>query len=475
MSTPTPPPAPPSPRGNPGRRSARGRVSLDLVGVLAIVLPLVTLGAALLLHVDGVHRSSAHPTRTPLTSASVVCPAPLPGARSAYLSTTRAGVRGKVALRSDDGRSSARLAEGTVTTVHGGSGPLVATGTGDLAPGLVGARFGTAGHLAVAACRPTSPDQWFTGVGGAAKHSSVLELVNPDAGPAVADVSVYGGAGEVDVPKLNGVSVPGHASVSLDLAEVSPRRGDLALHVVSERGRIAASVLDGSDELGGGAASKDWLAPQPAPSTESYVLGLAPGSGSRLLTLANDGADEVRASIRFVTEDSVFAPEGVDDVRVPPQSATRVSLASALGSRSAKGVVGLEITSSQPVTATLRSLVGGDLSHSVAGPALRTGTSVLVPSGSKQVVLAGSSGVGAVTVVARSASGKQLASTRTGVRPGRGAVVKVPARAALVQVTPQGTDVHAAVVVTGAGAAVVPLEDPVLNGLVPDVAPGLPR
>ncbi|NYD40947.1 DUF5719 family protein [Nocardioides panaciterrulae] len=472
---PTPSPTPGPTSGNRARRSARGRLSLDLVGVLAIVLPLVTLGAALLLHVDGVHRRAAQPTRTPLTSASIVCPAPLTGAPAAYLSTTRAGVEGKVALRSDDGRSSAHLAEGEVTTVRGGSGPLIATGTGDLAPGLVGARFGPSDHLAVTACRPTSPDQWFTGVGGAATHSSVLELVNPDAGPAVADVTVLGGTGQVDVAKLHGVSVAGHFSVQLDLSEVAPRRGDLALHVVSERGRIAASVLDGSDQLGGGAASQDWLAPQPAPTTDNYVLGLAPGSGTRILTLANDSEDEVRASIRFVTEDSVFAPEGVDEVRVPPQSATRVSLASALGARSADGVVGLEITSSAPVTATLRTLVGGDLSHSVAGPALRSGTSVIVPSGSKQVVVAGARGVGAVTVVARSASGRQLASTRTGVRPGRGAVVKVPARAALLQVTPQGTAVHAAVVVSGAGAAVIPLEDPVLNGLVPDVGPGLPR
>lgn len=461
--------------GSPGRRSARGRVSLDIMGVLALVLPLVTVGAALLVHVDSDAHRAAAPTRTPLTKASIVCPAPLAGAPEAYLSTTRSGATGKVFLHSGDQQSTTRLEAGRVTTTKLGDGPLVVTGNDGLAPGLVGSRFGASGHLAAATCQPTSPDQWFTGAGGAAKHSSVLELVNPDAGPAVADITVLGGSGEVDVPKLHGVSVPGHSSVSLDLAAVSPRRGDLALHVVSERGRIAASVLDGSDELGGGAKSQDWLAPQPAPATDNYLLGLPPGGGSRTLTLANDGDNEVRASVRFVTEDSVFAPEGVDDVRVPPQSATRVSLASALASKSAHGVIGLEITSSEPVTATLRNLVGGDLSHTVAGTPLQTGTSVLVPPGSKQVVLAGAHRVGAVTVVALSASGKQLASSRAGVRPGRGAVVTVPSRAALLQVAPQGTGVRASVVVTGAGAAVVPLVDPVLNGLIPAVGPGLPE
>ena len=461
--------------GDPGRRSSRSRLSLDTTTVLSVLLPLVTLGALLLVHVGGQGRPAATPTRTPLTSASLVCPAPLPGASAAYLSTTRQGVRGKVSLRSGKDTSSARLAEGRVTTVRQGGDSLVATGTGDLAPGLVGARFGTAGHLAAVACQPTSPDEWFTGVGGGARHSSVLELLNPDEGPAVADIAVYSASGVVDVPRLHGVSVPGRSSVRLDISAIAPRRGDLALHVVTERGRLAASLLDTSDELASAAPSDDWLPAQPAPATDNYLLGVTPGPADRVLTLANDGDSETRASLRFVTEDSTFAPEGVDDVRVPPQSAVRVLLSSVLGSDAADGVVGLEVTSGSPVTATLRTVSGGDLSHVVARPALRSGTTAVVPGGRKQLVLAGAGGVGAVQVVARSASGRQLASSRASLRPGQAALVDLPPAAALVTVTPQGTTVHAAVVVSGAGQAVLPLADPVLNGLVPAVGPGLPR
>ena len=98
-----------------------------------------------------------------------------------------------------------------------------------------------------------------------------------------------------------------------------------------------------------------------------------------------------------------------------------------------------------------------------------------MPSGAKRLVLAGARGVGAVTVVSRSARGKVLARTRAALRPGRGAAVKVPDGAVLVSVLPERTSVHGTVIVTGGGgAAVVPLVEPVVSGLVPDVRPGLP-
>jgi hypothetical protein len=90
------------------------------------------------------------------------------------------------------------------------------------------------------------------------------------------------------------------------------------------------------------------------------------------------------------------------------------------------------------------------------------------------VVVGGVVSVGAVTVVARSASGLVLARTRGELRPGRGTSIEVPDAAVLVSVVPERTSVTGAVLVTGNGAAVVPLTDLVLNGLVPDVRLGLP-
>ncbi|WP_442940283.1 DUF5719 family protein [Nocardioides sp. B-3] len=68
-------------------------------------------------------------------------------------------------------------------------------------------RYGDAS--AVACAVPPVPSSGSPGVGAAPEHSSTLELVNPDGGPAVADVTVLGPSGPVDVPALRGVTVPG--------------------------------------------------------------------------------------------------------------------------------------------------------------------------------------------------------------------------------------------------------------------------
>ena len=145
----------------------------------------------------------------------------------------------------------------------------------------------------------------------------MLELVNPDPGPAVADITLIGPRGPVDAPSLRGITVPGGRSLRLDLAREIPMRGELAAHVVVSRGRLGVYAADSFDELGRGEAGVDWLAAQ-QPGEDLLLLGLPAGTGTRALVLANDGDDEVRAVVRVVTKDSAFRPQGLDDVRVPP-------------------------------------------------------------------------------------------------------------------------------------------------------------
>ena len=461
-------------RSSPGARTSRRRVEVNATTVLAVLLPLLTVAALLLVRPDDTATPAQAPTRTPLTSASVVCPSAMPGAGPAYLTTAQEHVRGEVTVGAGDESASARLASGRVTRLDRGAGPLSVRGEDDLAPGLLAARFGGR-QLAATTCTAPVPDQWFTGVGAGARHTSVLELVNPDSGPAVADVTVYGRVGVIDVPRLRGVSVPGHGSVRLDLGQVVPRRDELAMHVVTSRGRLAASVLDRNQGLGTGGTSEDWLPAQTGPSTDNLLLGLASGKGgTHTLVLANAGADEVRAEVRIVSPRSVFAPKGVDEIRLPPESVTKVSLTEPVLAALTDGAAGVEVQSTGPITATLRSLSGGDLSHAVVGTPVHEGSTVLVPEGDKQVLLAGAESAGAVTVVARSATGERLVSTRAEVAPGRATVVKVPARATVVSVLPERTAISGAVVVSGKGTAVLALGELVRNGLVPAVRPGLP-
>lgn len=466
----------------PGRRSSRSRRRVDATAVLAVVLPAVVVLALLTVRPgDEVDRSTP-PDLTALTRSTVVCPSAL---ESEDVSVTSAadGVDGEVRVGLGEQRTPAPVTAGQVTTADGGPDPVAVYGDDATAPGLVAARFGT-GAPATASCLPPHPVSWFTGVGAGAGHTSVLELTNPDAGTAVADVLVLGRDGLVDAPRLRGISVPGGSTVEVDLAAELPRRDELSLQVVAARGRIGATVVDQVDPVGSAPPAQDWLPAQPEPTTSNLVLGIAPGAGARrVLVVANGGADEVSASLKVVSDRSVFTPRDVPDLRVPPQSTVRLAVTGQLADLLADGeATGLLVTATEPVTVTLRSQAEGDLSHAVADPVVEDATSTLllpvVDTTTSTLLLAGASRAGTVEVVSRSADGELLATDRVDVVPGRGASLELPAGAALLSVTPTRTGVSGAVLVVasgpGRGAAVVPLTVPALDGLVPDVRPGLP-
>jgi hypothetical protein len=485
---PNPPgPIPPGPGRRatpPGRRSAGVARRVDVSVVLAVVLPLLCLVAVLLARPDQPPAPARPPATTALSRSTVVCPAPTGHGDTIALTSAAGGVHGQVRVGLGGTAAPVGIASGRVTTrAASGDAPVAVAGADQTAPGLVAALFADK-DTAVASCRPPAPTEWFTGVGAGAGHTSVLELTNPDPGTAIADVTVYGPDGVVDAPRLRGVSVPGASTVRLDLSRLVPRRYELALEVVSARGRIGANLLDRIDPVGSAPLTQDWLPGQSTPARSNVLLGLAPGTvARRTLVVANGGPDEVDATVRVVSGRSVFSPEGMPTVRVPPQSVVRVSVSKVLGPLVKNGVTGLLVTGTSPVTATLRSYVGDDLSHAVGDPTVDPtvdrGATVLLPdrgnAARAALELAGATRAGVVRVVSSAASGRQLDSTRVEVSPQRGFSVDLPRGTRLVTVTPVRTAVTGAVILTdGGGTAVVPLTAPQMNGLVPQVRPGLP-
>jgi hypothetical protein len=444
---------------------------LELTTVLAVLLPLVTGGVLLVVrhHTPATERHD--PTTTALTSAVLVCPSASQDTGELSVTSAAGDVAGEVTVTAGAKEHPLPVRSDRVSSYDAGADAVVVRGSDDLAPGLVAARDGT-DSVSVAACSEPVPDEWFTGVGAGAGHRSVLELTNPDRGPAIVDVTVYGRAGTVDVPRLRGLSVEGLGTVRIDLARTLPRRDELAIHVTSTRGRVGASVLDRFDELGAGAHGEARLAAQREPATRNVLLGATEGAGRQTLVLANPGQDEVRATVRIVTEDSTFAPKDIDEITLAPESVKRVSLAAVLAKTD--GALGVVVDGTEPITATVRSFVGGDLSHAVALPEVTSATALVVPEGAKRLLVTGASRVGVVEVVARAADGRQLASSRTELTPGRGAAIRVPSDAVLLTITPQRTSLLGAVQVRGDGTAVVPLRELERSALIPDVRPGTP-
>lgn len=453
-----------------GRRSAVGR-RVSPTAVIAVLLPLLTVGALFLVQ--------PYEVETPTRPAEQVAPSRVdlacPGGDGELALATSAQAQGDVSAYAPDDVDPTRVdvRPDTVTT-YGDDRPVFVRGDGPVAAELFGARLRERG-LSTAECVVPRPDYWLTGLGAGAEHSSVIELSNPDSGPAVADITVWGRTGLLDVPSLRGVTVPGGESQEIDLAQALPRRSELAVQVDVSRGRLAATVLDRVAELGDGPDTSGWLPASPEPTTEQLLLGLVGGEGTDTLALSNPGSDEARVELRIVTEDASFVPEGLaDEVRVAPGTVELLTLTETLRQQVQDGALGLQVTSTQPVTATLRSIVDGDLVHAPAVTSTESATSALVPAGDARLVLARAGGAGVATVTAYDADGTRLSKERFELSDGSGGSLDLPQGTRLVRVTPARTSVATAVVVRDDGATVVPLRELVRYALIPDVRPGLP-
>lgn len=466
------------------RASRSARRPLDVTLVLAVALPLVA-ALALFLTNPGFGTAYFHPPRTSaLSHATVVCPGSFGTGDQLGVASSGSGTVSVTAQQGSDGATNGATTGATngatvpakgVSVVPADKEPVVITASGAAAPGLTATRSATS-PAAAAACVTPRADQWFTGLGAGPTHDSFVELVNPNPGQAVADLTVMGDTGPVDVPALRGIAVPGHASKEIDLGAVMPTRSALALHAVVQRGQVAVAVRDRASHLVGNAVDDDWLPAQGRPARRALLLGLPSGSGSRQLTVANPTDQEVRATVRLVSANSIFTPDNAPTLDIGPQSVSRVDLAPILGGGAAAGTVGVQVVANAAVTASLRAVTAHDVSLVTRVPRNRTATSAVVPAGPKQLVVGAASQVGALTVVARDAHGAAVATKRVAITPRQGLSVPLPPSAVRVDVTPERTAFRGSVVIDlPGGSTLVPLARLATSDRVPFVKPGLPR
>jgi hypothetical protein len=463
-------------RRRPGRRIAdrAPRASrLPSRGLLLVALaPAVTLAAALLQAPAHEPEASAPvPPRTePLTSASLACPAAASGSRDLVLGSGSGQTgAGEVLLRSGgDEQLPARLAPGGVLTTREPAGGTVVSGSGSLAPGLYGARLGADSRPAAGECVAPAGERWFVGVGAGGDHLSRLHLVNPDSGPAVADVTLWSTDGPLEEVESRGLTIPGGQASELDLEALAPHRDDLAMRVTVTRGRVSALVDDGYRD-GSAAPTRDWIADSGEPATALVLPGLPRRAGERTLVLANPGDLEARVTLRVAGADSPFSPTDVPEIRVPAGRVVTTDLTGPLRQAVVGEDAALLVSSSTPVVGSMRSVVAGDLVHSSAVPPGNGPTAAMVPAGGDAaLLLTASEQAGAVRV---EFLGGRPGTREAAVRRETTLSIPVPEGTTSVRVTTDVPYLGAVRTVGDRGAALLPLRPLVLDHLIPHVAP----
>ncbi|KRF14310.1 DUF5719 family protein [Nocardioides sp. Soil796] len=447
--------------------------------VVALVAILASAGALAIQQPteDPEQRAVVAPATRPLTSLSILCPAAVQGSPDLVIGQ---GTEGGTA---DDGTLVSRAAEGEksedLDLAPGGAGPVdasrdavVVTGTGTRAPGLFGARFGGPGRPAAGQCAEPSGERWFVGVGAAGGlHESKLLLANPDTGPAVADLSLWSTTGELIDVASRGLTVPGHGSTVIDLAELAPNRDELAVQVTVSRGRVAASVSDDYTPLEGDPVS-EWLPPTAAPATTQLVPGLPRTMDEPKLVLANPGADAGRVTLQVVGERSTFTPSGLKEISVGSGEVVVADLPPKLVKQLAEENASLRITSTVPVSGSLRAVVSGDLVHLPAVEELTGDSATALPGGAGSVLtLTPTDKAGQARV---EFPGQDRDPETVRLTPGTTTTVPIPAKARAVVVRGTTAYVGSVRTITPKGASVLPLQALDVEQLIPDVRPEWP-
>lgn len=463
-----------SEQARPGRRFPAALV----VGLAAVAVAAASLSVQEKAE-EAAQATPEAPRTRPLTSLSVLCPAAVPDSTALVVGSgapeAEADGSGEVTRRNASASDIATvdLDAGSVATVDDADDPVMVTGTGDLAPGLFGARFGATDTPAAGECLAPSSERWFAGVGAGGPHTSHLLLANPDTGPAVADVTLWNSAGEVVEVESRGLTIPGEKSSLLDLAELSPNRDELTVRVTVSRGRVAATMSDSYAPVGEDPVD-DWLPATAAPATQQIIPGLPRTMKEPTLTVANPGEDAGRVTIKVVGGSSTFSPQGLEEIRVPAGESVTAEIPESVVALLKEEDAGLRLESSVPITGSLRALVVGDLVHLPAAEP-STDTAAALPGGSNStVVLSAQQQAGRVTLRFLGATDTSDKQVKVRLKPTTSTAVPVPDGASAVVVSGSKAHVGAVRTVTADGASSLPLRPLQLEQLIPSVRPEWP-
>ena len=371
--------------------------------------------------------ASATGTSTVVDAVSPVLPdgTPVAGGKQMPLEVRKLGGSGSpLADATQRGR--------TVSAKQGAyPNPLGIRLTGPLAAGTTATATATASTgvnrgMASTVCSTPSAEFWFAGASSASGRRDALVLTNLDAANASVDVTFFSPSGELEDAGGRGLVVRGRSQTEVFLSNVAKGQRELGLRVVSTGGRVSAALRD-NVSAGTTPAGVDWLQPAADPAKELIVPGIAPGPGSRTLTVANPGDLQTTVNVTVLGARGRYRPAGRDRIQVPAGGIKSVRLESIVKNEPAA----VQLSADQPVFAAMRiadarnaDFAALGSTHPLTGPGY-----VVVPAHTEPATVLVSAPAERATadVVLRTASGETALSKTVAVATGSTAVVTLPA------------------------------------------------
>lgn len=263
---------------------------------------------------------------------------------------------------------------------------------------------GPAGFAATP-CRQPSGDQWLVGGATTPGSSTVLSLVNPTDRVAVVRAELFGQAGALPAPGLDGIEIAPGTQVAVPLEGIAPGQPSFVVHLSTRGSTISAALHEVAIEgltshgveivppVGSASTRLDFVGvPFTTQATEEDASVFATrGATLRLLT-ASDSPATATVTLR---DPSGTALEPLEVVLVPGV-VSDVPLGSA-----PVGRYSISVQSDQPVVGAVRSsLAAGDLDFAwyPPSPRLDGDTGLAVPPGPQPRLHLTNTGLAPVTV-----------------------------------------------------------------------------
>lgn len=255
-----------------------------VTGVAGIAVAALTITAAALLPLPTLERSPAAVEITPQPAAKqLVCPgAVLQLGDSGGQNASVASAIGQPILSiaaSAGSFDTSTLRQVDAAPDSAGAATLVtAPPSSESDASIAGAQFQTVDSgdyrgLAAAACATPSSDTWLVGGSTAVGRTTLLTLANPGAVDSTVAIELFSNDGAVEAPGLTGIVVTAGSQRVLSLAGFGPGLPELAVHVTSRGGPVAANLQE-SIVRGIEPGGVDVIGVTTAPNTRSVIPGV---------------------------------------------------------------------------------------------------------------------------------------------------------------------------------------------------------